>query len=509
MASLCHGNGHTDGVESSPSSLPSPQQYAALQDLQEEIKRVFGVGSPQMAVFAKAVAVMPAGKAERVSASSDGSLYYGYEDTDSEASFGNVIKEETKQRTETPAALHCDGKPSTALNSCTSLQNEPPSFAPSPSLPKPDTHLPDFTTISHEQALDAILNAIRPMPHPPLHEEAEIKVVADKGTQCSRGETDERRLLYLALRRLDECERRGEGIGRALKAEKRHKEEALMKLHCLTDVHADKLREMSIMERELRSVKSALSAHEGLVREEDSRRRSLLTKFLHPSNPRRLDKKGCMIALERLERGLTSQPRLLAETTHIRYHLQSFWCAYESLIDQNATLTSLLQSAPLKLSSSSPCPTPPPPQPLSSSKSRTLSPAPPPISHTPQFPVSPSPERPRQSPPHNNSRNKSPYVTKGNTAVTQQQQQQQQHTKGSNGCISRYGARERERPRTPVRSRTPPKGREREREGQREVKRGAAAAGGGEGGVMSRSAYADVLRKLASHPGLWRARGGS
>ena len=51
------------GVESSPSSPLS--QYAALQDLQEEIKRVFGVGSPQMAVFAKAVAVMPAGKATR------------------------------------------------------------------------------------------------------------------------------------------------------------------------------------------------------------------------------------------------------------------------------------------------------------------------------------------------------------------------------------------------------------------------------------------------------------
>ena len=190
--------------------------------------------------------------------------------------------------------------------------------------------------------------------------------------------------------------------------------------------------------------------------------------------------------------------------------MQSFWCAYESLIDQNATLTSLLQSAPLNLSSSSPCPTPtaPPPQPLSSSKSRTLSPAPPSIPHTPQFPASPSPERPRQSPQHNNSRNKSPYVNKRSTAVTQHHhQQQQQHPKCSNGCVSRYGARERERTRTPVRSRTPPKGREREREGQREVKRGAAA--GGEGGVMSRSAYADVLRKLASHPGLWRARGGS
>ena len=157
-------------------------------------------------------------QAERASASSDGSLYYGYEDTDSEASFGNVIKEETKER--------FDDKPSTALNSCTSLPNEPPSFAPSPSLPKPDTHLPDFTTISHEQALDAILNAIRPTPYTPRAEEAEIKVVADKGTQCSsRGETDEGRLLYLALRRLDECGKRGEGIGRALSAEKRQKEE--------------------------------------------------------------------------------------------------------------------------------------------------------------------------------------------------------------------------------------------------------------------------------------------
>ena len=31
--------------------------------------------------------------------------------------------------------------------------------------------------------------------------------------------------------------------------------QALMKLHCLTDVHADKLREISIMERELSSRK--------------------------------------------------------------------------------------------------------------------------------------------------------------------------------------------------------------------------------------------------------------